>query len=1080
MTKTQFHLLLTCLSLSLFGWAQQTRYPSEAIFIENKGQWDGPFDYKLRINGGAFFFEPNGFSLVIKHNDDATDAHVPHNHGNNTYEDEAIGLRLRWQQAQIPYITQSEKLKQTHNYILGNDSSRWQKNVSLSKALTYYDLYPGVNLTYFGNGADLEYDIIIEPNADPSVIKYTIEGATNLSQKGDVLTIETAFGNLVERIPIAYQEINGMLYEVRCRYTLQNGIVGFNLGTYDPNYAVTIDPVLEFSTMTGSSADNFGFTATYDDAGNFYAGGIVSASGYPITTGTFQAVYAGGGTDVGITKFNANGTQALYSTYIGGNDLDLPHSMICAADGTLYILGNTSSTNFPMYASAYQDSNSGGTPVVSYPWEFPNGSDIFIVALDPTGGSLAGGTYLGGNGADGANSEINQNYGDLSRGEIILDDQNNVFITSTTQSTNITFNGTAASLSGNQDALIASFNSDLSVLRWATFYGGSNDESGYSLKLDGNNKVFVSGTSNSGNLNLGANSGVAFSARKSGLDGFIARFDAATGQLERASYLGSAGKDQSFFVDIDKRDHVYTYGQTTSNLVSTSGTYSNPGSQQFITKLNNNLDVLEFYTTVGSGQAKSDLVPTAFLVDDCYKIYISGWNGTTNKTEPNGAALGNTRSLPTTADAYQSTTDASDFYFMVLERDASSLIYASYFGGATAEHVDGGTSRFDPKGIIYQAVCASCGSRTGFPTTPGAYSETNGSSNCNLGAIKFDFQTAVKAVGAIDFSVKVDTVCNTLFVDFDNNSVNSNAYVWDFGNGQTSTQRFPTTTYDQFGTYTIKLVAIDTICDLKDSMSLTLTHDKGVIPKAGFTVNYADCDKTYEATFDNISSGSTNYEWDFGDGSTSNDEEPIHNFPGIGVYDVTLTARDTICGTQQSIVQQVEFTDTLVPPTGYVRASECMDGSLDVSILNAQPWYKYTWADDFGNTFSGESPRIVFTNSGFHFINLVVLDTICKALYKSIYKVRVAGIQAEVFIPNAFTPNADDKNEKFLVYGNRCTVDDRFLIYDRWGRVVFETNNPYTEFWDATIEGKPAKEDVYVYMLKRGSEIQRGQITLIR
>jgi gliding motility-associated-like protein len=1082
MRKLHLYISLIATALCTNLLAQGPRLPSNAVFIENSGQWEGGFSHKLRINGGSFFFEESGFSLLINRPDDHTHTNgEQHEHGPSMYK-EAYALKLRWQNADKPFISQEEKFKHTHNYILGNDLSKWRTDVALSQSLHYYELYSGIGLKYFGNGSDLEYDIEIAPNADPNQIAYKVEGALSLKQEGDILIIETPYGNISERIPLAYQQIDGVTYEVSCKYRIEDQTVRFKLGKYDPQHTLIIDPVLEFSTLTGSSADNFGFTATYDELGNFYAGGIVRANGYPTTAGAIATTYAGGDTDLGITKFNPDGDQVLYSTFIGGNGIDLPHSMVCAPNGMLYILGNTGSSNFPMYNNGYQNSSNGGASMTStFGWVFPSGSDIFAIRLNTQGGGISGGSFLGGDGADGVNQAIFNNYGDLSRGEIILDEQNNVYLTTSCQSADMDFNGTTAGVSGIQDAIIASFNPDLSTLRWGQLFGGGHHESGYSLKIDNNNKLFLTGSTRSGDLNLGSNSGQAFSTVKGALDGYIARFDANSGLFERASYIGGGSDDQSFFVDIDRSDKIYVFGQTESILPVTPGTYSNLGSNQFVMKLNNDINAQEMYTVVGSGQSKTDLVPTAFLVDDCYNIYLSGWNGRSNITSANSnGSNGNTLNLPTSNDAYQSTTDGSDFYFMVLDRNAQNLVYASYFGGNSAEHVDGGTSRFDPQGIIYQAVCAACG-QLGFPTTPGAYSETNGSTNCNLGAIKFDFQASVRAIADFDVTTAFDTACNTLFVNFTNNSINSNAYRWDFGNGTTSTDREPRGTFENFGSYSVKLVATDTVCDISDSLVLTtITHDQGVTPKANFNVNYADCDKTFEARFENVSRGSTNYIWSFGDGTTSTLREPVHFFPSVGIYDVELRAVDSICFTEDVITKQVEFTDTIPSPVASVYASPCQDGSLSASVNNGQAWYEYEWEDDFGRVFTGENPRIVFQNSGFYNIHFMAYDTLCKSFYEDTYNVRVGAIQNEVFVPNAFTPNADNKNEVFQVFGNACTETDRFIIYNRWGQKVFETNRPYTEFWDATIKGKPAKKDVYIYVLKRGSETQRGKITLIR
>src|SRR5690606_23150012 len=194
-----------------------------------------------------------------------------------------------------------------------------------------------------------------------------------------------------------------------------------------------------------------------------------------------------------------------------------------------------------------------------------------------------------------------------------------------------------------------------------------------------------------------------------------------------------------------------------------------------------------------------------FLVDVCGFIYASGWGGSVNTSW--NSLTGNTFGMPITANAFQSTTDGSDFYFIVLGPDATYLEYATYFGGnGSAEHVDGGTSRFDKRGAIYQADCAGCGGNSLFPTTPGVWSNINRSTNCNLGAIKFDFQ-----ISGIDVAVAASPTqgCAPLTVQFTDNLNSALTHFWDFGDGNTANIKTPTHTFTQPGTYNVMLVGYD-------------------------------------------------------------------------------------------------------------------------------------------------------------------------------------------------------------------------------------------------------------------------------
>ena len=223
-----------------------------------------------------------------------------------------------------------------------------------------------------------------------------------------------------------------------------------------------------------------------------------------------------------------------------------------------------------------------------------------------------------------------------------------------------------------------------------------------------------------------------------------------------------------------------------------------------------------FSTVFGSGTGQIDISPTAFLVDACNRVYCSGWGGSTNSAL-NGGPGGTTANLTTTFDAFQSTTDGSDFYLIILEDNGNTLSYASFFGGpVSSEHVDGGTSRFDKQGIVYQSVCAGCGGNSDFPTTPNAYSSQNNSTNCNNAVFKFDpqFPLTVANFNVIPFT------CNPNVV-FENQSLgNNNTYEWNFGDGSSSSEISPTHEYLSEGVFDVTLYSYDPVsCNLVDSIT---------------------------------------------------------------------------------------------------------------------------------------------------------------------------------------------------------------------------------------------------------------------
>ena len=192
-------------------------------------------------------------------------------------------------------------------------------------------------------------------------IKYTWQNSIFL--RNENLIIKTSVNTVTELAPFAYQIINDSLYPVECKFKLKNNILSFNFpNSYDKSKVLIIDPTLIFSTYSGSTADNFGYTATYDNLGFLYSGSTVFGVGYPTTLGAYQINYANnsGGTDIGITKYDTTGTQRIYSTYLGGSKDELPHSMIVNNLDELFVFGTTGSDDFPTTSGSIQENFNGG------------------------------------------------------------------------------------------------------------------------------------------------------------------------------------------------------------------------------------------------------------------------------------------------------------------------------------------------------------------------------------------------------------------------------------------------------------------------------------------------------------------------------------------------------------------------------------------------------------------------------------------------------------------------------------------------------------------------------------------------
>ncbi len=270
--------------------------------------------------------------------------------------------------------------------------------------------------------------------------------------------------------------------------------------------SLVIDPQLIFTSFSGSLTDNWGFTATYDDLGRLYGGGISFATGYVSTVGAYQVGYNDPGSfvignfpDVTISVFEPTGATLLYATYLGGTKSDHPHSLVVNSNGELIVMGTTGSSNFPTQ-NPIQSSNAGGPTVLVNNYYDMDKPDIFLTRFNQAGSAILSSTYLGGNGTDGVNLGIANNYGDESRGEVVVDDLNNIYLTASTTSTNFpTTNCSTCSIAGGQDAIVMKINPAGTSIIWSNYYGSTSDDAGYNIKQS-NGSVYICGGTEGGNL----------------------------------------------------------------------------------------------------------------------------------------------------------------------------------------------------------------------------------------------------------------------------------------------------------------------------------------------------------------------------------------------------------------------------------------------------------------------------------------------------------------------------------------------------------------------------------------------------
>jgi gliding motility-associated-like protein len=970
---------------------------NEIQFIENKGQWPSMVHFQSSVSGGKLWI---GDSSILFQLQDFSDLHKAHFDLNNI-ENPSLKTALIQQKFLGSNTDKFRSLegRSTHyyNYFLGNDSTKWTRDVHTYNKVEYQHYYSNIHLLWESDKNALKYTFFVEPGANPNEIRWSYSGEySSIRMRDGRLILKTSIGEIIEQRPIAYQWIDGKKVAISCSFRERGGIYSYDLGTYNYEFPLVIDPVLIFATYNGSISDNFGMTATYGNDGSAYSAGMIYGNNFPIPnlnsfdlTPNFTSLAGNYGiTDVFVTKYNANGTNMLWSAFLGGGDMtqgtETAHSLICDSLNNIYVFGATSSTNFPTTPGALQTSHGGGTPGANFLYNgvyfSGQGTDIYISKISANGQNLLASTYVGGSDNDGVNyrttalpynaasayDSLTTNYGDQFRGEIMLDSLHNVYIASCSRSSNFpTLNAFQPNKSAGQDGVIFKLNASFSSLQFSSFYGGTNSDACYSVKLDTLGAiVFAGGTCSS---NLPGTSGAYQSTFQGGkTDGFVVKLLPSGTSIQKASYVGAPNYDQVFFVEIDRLNQIFLLGQSVGGTFPVNNApYSNPGSSQFILKLNPNLTTNLASTVIGNGSPSINISPAAFLVDICGNMYVSGWGANILQSQPISG-------MPISPNAFQATTTGFDFYLMVVQNDFSGLLYGSYLGGALAqEHVDGGTSRFDKNGVVYQSVCGGCGAHSDFPTSPGAWSSSNNSSNCNNLVFKFDFQLIPSA----SFTTNNVAGCTDLTVNFQNTSTQLDSYLWDFGNGDTTSVIFnPTITFTQAGTYDVNLYVTDSVCLLTDTANIQVLVLDSIQLNVLDTISLCSANPFELIAFHN-GTGSQ-FIWSQSAGLTNplnnpNDSTIFVSTPGWFFIQVS----NPYCSAIDSVY--LEFN---VPVEANFSIQDSLGCAPFTVTFNNSSTFTSDFLWDFGNGTIDSilyNPTITYTNPGTYVVQLSISDSVC-------------------------------------------------------------------------------------------------------
>lgn len=619
-------------------------------FVENQGQFGPGVIFEGNAGGTAFYFCENEIRCLFIRNTNSSadpDASISANMedlpGKLKGIDPENGTSIKVTflgSNDNPEVIGLERLSFNSNFFRGNNREEWRVNVPNYSAILYKDIYPGIDLKYHGDSRSLEYDFIVRPGADPSQIVISYDGVDSLfiTSGGDV-EVSTSSGAFYEKRPYVYQEIAGTRHELPANFRILGpATFGFELlSGYNLAYPLIIDPALLYSTYLGAGGQDFGYSLAVDGEGNAYVAGYTTSSAFPVVN-PFDDTYNEEG-DVFVTKFSPAGNTVIYSTFIGGSFWDEARGIAVDGQGNAYITGLTWSDDFPM-ANSY-DASLGGF------------EDAFITKLSPEGNSLIYSTFLGGSEAQ------EEAWG------IAVDGAGSAYVTGKTNSSNFpVVNAYDATYNGG-DAFVTKFSSQGNTLVYSTYLGGSLQERGYDITVDGSGNAYVIGNTNSSDF-PGVN---AYDGTFNGIyDIFVTKFSSSGNTLEYSTYIGGSGLDEGYAIAVSGSGNAFVTGTTQSTDFPTVNAFDNGrsgGSDAFIASLSAAGNTLLYSSYLGGAAGETGY---GVAVDGSGQAVVTG--STSSADFP-------------MVDPYQGTLNGPyDAFVAAISTAGNLIVHSTFLGGS--------------------------------------------------------------------------------------------------------------------------------------------------------------------------------------------------------------------------------------------------------------------------------------------------------------------------------------------------------------------------------------------------------------
>jgi hypothetical protein len=701
-------------------------------FEANTGQAGPGVKFLSRGNGYGLYLTDDGAVLTLRKRLPAAarsrlqpEVNSAREHARENAESpssDAVQMQLAGANGRVE-ISGEDKLPGTANYFIGSDPAKWHANIPTFTKVHYSRIYAGIDLLYYGNQRQLEYDFVVAPRADPRQIRLQFAGAKRLRLSADGnLVLTTMNGALAFRRPSVYQLVHNHRRAVAADFALlPQHTIGFHVGHYDHAKPLVIDPVLVYSTYLGGSLGDQASAITVDTAGNAYITGMTNSVDFPVTTGAFQATNhapSSGGSNAFVTKLNPTGTALVYSTYLGGsgslNGSDSASALAVDTSGNAYVTGRTYSSDFPVTSGAFQSTNHAAA----------NGlSNAFVTALNPTGTALVYSTYLGGS---GGTDLYGASAGDQGTG-LAVDGSGNAYVSGEAVSSDFpvtpgALQTTNPAPSPGQSAFVTKLNPAGGALVYSTYLGPIGDKYGSggstSLALDTSGDAYIVGATSFANFPVtpGVFQSTNNAAANSLNNVFVSELNPAGNTLVFSTFLGGSSDgqccagDTASSVAVDTSGNVYVTGSAQSaDFPVTPGAFqtTNHGAASkyevpnaFVSKLNSTATALLYSTYLGGSGGMINASPSlgftagdqasGLAIDTSGNAYVTGFTASAD--------------FPVTPGAYQTISNDQpgcvggciggyNAFITELNSTGNALVYSTFLGGS-------GINPYDTLGVI--------------------------------------------------------------------------------------------------------------------------------------------------------------------------------------------------------------------------------------------------------------------------------------------------------------------------------------------------------------------------------------------